>query len=303
MKIKKYILPTIIVVFWAVMMVFLVKDYYIIPKLLAKAKPLDKKSLKDNFKPIEEWMLIKEYGKAVGPFVMKIDLNDKHDGFIAVLRLKFKLFSLPILISADAKAELDENFDLDLFYLKFQAPMANIFTKGIINDNYLYLYILNNENLYKKIITLNGKISLYDMIKPLAAKGIDLKNGQMYKMPVFDPVWSMQNGDITMKSLGEEPIIVNGKNFNSYKIETKFKDVVRYMWVDDGGNILRQELWGNTIMERASKEEVVSLFPEMAQELAFPEIAKINNFKKSDIKILDNNTEKGILDIIKNDKN
>jgi hypothetical protein len=98
-------------------------------------------------------------------------------------------------------------------------------------------------------------------------------------LPVADPMFSMQQGQVQIRVLEREKIALRDHQVVGYKVETRLNDFVSYSWVDRQGSTLRRQLIGQLTMERTSEAEAKKISAVLSEPLTLP-VMDLDRFKK-----------------------
>ncbi len=133
---------------------------------------------------------------------------------------------------------------------------------GLARGGRLYLRIQRGDAIRFENVAMPRPAALADSLRPLYSRA-DLKPGDVYSIPVFDPVWNMQGGVMTVRVQKREAIPVEGRNVDALRIETEMGAVRTTTWTDDQGRVLRREMPPFTMVAAAPKR-VIESYPWMA---------------------------------------
>lgn len=154
-------------------------------------------------------------------------------------------------------SEVSPEFFLKKISFEFHSTAQNIKVDGEVNDLTLHISLRSPEDAKpeERTITLKEPVSLLDTMAIRAAK-MGLKEGERFKIPVFDP--TTQSADyVNVEVAGREEIESMGKRVKAYVIKTNFLGVEVKSWIDDEGRTLRDESPLGFVTELASKADAL----------------------------------------------
>lgn len=239
---------------------------YVLPaRGMGDATPLDTNTLADTWRDSEEWMELRWNGLPVG--VLRAAARrvaeespspsatpatapsaagrSATSPFHVVMQTALGLG--PIRLRMTASALLTEQLHLDQFQLVAETgnPEKGAGTRlnidGLVRGTTLLLRITRNEQTAFHSVALGRPVALSDSIRPLFSR-TDLKVGDSYTLPVFDPIWNMQGGTMTIRVAASETLDIAGESVETLKIETELGKMRTTTWVDELGQVRQREI-------------------------------------------------------------
>ncbi|MBX7246375.1 MAG: hypothetical protein K1X53_12835 [Candidatus Sumerlaeaceae bacterium] len=250
----------LITAFWLTMMYTLVKDK-ILPARRAQelaAITMGPDELLRGWQDVAESMLVTFNGGVVGSASTSIvKTTETLSRYNADFRLGISP-SFPIItqnLSIIASGELDERFQVQRFRLKADMAGFKFETVGYSTGDVLYVKTERGETVLKQIFNLDKPLSLLEAVRPAALHSLEIKPGKSVSVPVADPIWSMQLGDMIATVVKAEKVSVAGDELDAFLVETSLGDFVTKSWVDAKGTTLKRQLVGGFYLERAPRDK------------------------------------------------
>ncbi len=276
-----------ITAFWFVMMGLLFKDY-IISSPNSTPVDISPSELTLKWENREEWMRILLSGKEAGFYVMRIRKDETNREYRVVNRMKMKIGILgqQIPVSMDSSMFLREDFILNEFIMQIKTFMTSVFIHGLTQGTDLLIRwnFAGKESFVR--LNMNKQVSLYNAIIPVLSSQGDLRVGKTFQIPAFDPIWESVGGDVLFEVKSKEQILLNGKEFETFKVETTLRNLKTISYVLSNGNILRQELPYGIILERMLVTPQSSEYDELKLDPKFKRLTR-SEFLSKTVKLSD----------------
>lgn len=144
-------------------------------------------------------------------------------------------------------------------------PPSRIRVDGVARGRALYLRIERGEARRFETVNLQRPVALADSLRPFYARA-DLAEGDAYSVPVFDPLWNLQGGQMVIRYRGREEIQITGRpaKVDALKFETTLGSIRGTLWTDETGAVLRR-IMPPLQMDTVDRETVVARYPWMAR--------------------------------------
>lgn len=229
-----------------------------------------------NWKDIEEYMLLRLGNSTIGAFSTTVKMLEGNDGkkFRSDFRLGAQLRVGPLTRPIELKGVglLDGKLNLDRFHLEGNLAGLPLSITGLAQGNVLMLRNSGAGEAKLARIGLPRKASLLEAIRPAALREFEIKTGNVLRMPVVDPLFSMQRGVAELVVKEKEKITVGGREIEAFRVESRLNEFVSVSWVDANGQTLKRQIVGNLTMEMTTEEEARKHAPAVAEAATVPPI-------------------------------
>lgn len=285
-----------ITVFWLVMMFSLLRDR-ILPQRRAQelaAASVEPSALVERWQDIEEGAWVRYGGKEVGSGITRITrMPGEAAGYDVDIRfgLNLGMFDLTRQIQIKGRAELGAKFELSRFHLEGDLQPLRLSVTGEATSEELRVEIRRNGIPSRARYRMDRAISLLDAVRPQALRHFKVEPGASIAVPVADPVWSMELGTLEIRVKDREEIDWEKGRRDAFRVESRLNDMVSTSWVDTSGTVLRRQLVGGFVMDRAEPRMVLVRNPALKEPV---EIRALNasDFIKLPLQELKSLTEK-----------
>lgn len=225
---------------------------------------------------IEEYMLLRLGNSTVGAFSTTVKMlgRNKEVGFRSDFKLGAQLKVGPLVRAIELKGAglLDSELNLHRFHLEARVAGLPLSITGLAQGNVLMLRSSGGGEAKLARIALPHQVSLLEAIRPAALREFEIKTGNVLRMPVVDPLFSMQRGVAELVVKDKEKITIGGQESEAFRVESRLNDFVSVSWVDSTGRTLKRQLIGNLTMEVTTEDEAKKHAPVIAQIPAIPPI-------------------------------
>ncbi|MBV70426.1 MAG: hypothetical protein CMH52_03670 [Myxococcales bacterium] len=199
-----------------------------------------------------EWMGLYFKEKRVGYFHIhktsaKPGIEYKVVGKIQQVGLLDKKLSLDINLSAF----LDESMALTRFQFALDAGPASIEGRGVVVGQQLKLAITTAGVTREDSLKLKSTPVLRETLGPRLAR-LALTPGAVHTMSIFDPI-TQRNQRVTITVEGPEDVMVVDRMVKATRIRQSLNGMTLYAWINQRGEMLRQELGFGMVAVRETK--------------------------------------------------
>lgn len=252
----------LIFIFWLVMMVALFLRHNHTGGPHDAVGKLDPKQIAANWKDSSEYAVISASDTIVGGVVTTttreaLPRPSYLVQAVASARLGSRL--LP-LVHVSMKARLDEHFHLMDFAAAGELPATRFRIVGKIRFPELWLEVHSSDSVRRGRFRLEKPIALADTFRSVFLRSLEIRPGVRFSYDAVDPLWNMRLGRVEVEIGDEEEITVRGKVERGYRVTTRYADVISRGWVDATGHVIKQQILGSLVLERASATEVAEWF-------------------------------------------
>lgn len=245
-KISKFL----ILFFWLVMTALLV---------LRNTSFLHHSAIAEGFfrpEDSEEWMGIYFQNKKVG-YVNTI--HRKEGDFHRIIEksfLKLKVMERVREVRTLVNSLFDTRGIIKSFNFRIDSGDINLEAEGVAKGKDLIIKLKTGGISREEIIPLSGSVYLPQSIR-LFFKEKKLKKGEKFSINLIDPS-ILKTGDMTFEVLGEDRIIWEGTNVHVFKVKSSFMGIESISFINDNGEVLKEEGPLGTTAVRESKEEAIN---------------------------------------------
>jgi hypothetical protein len=277
---KAKIVAIVIVIFWLGMMFSLFRDRIPGFHSVQNISELTSDYPATEWRDQEECMRIFYKGIPVGAMVTTIQRVEENKGYLLSSRLFFQvqIWTFQQSVSMEASATLDPTFILDRFQVNFDINKSLSRVNGLFHNKRLWYKVSGVAGTKVGVMDLKQAPSMLDAIRSLVGKRLPLKVGNVYRLPVYDPMLGGGGGTAEVKIARREEIVLDGVKYNAFRIETAINKMTTVSWVDEDGKTLKRELIPDLVMQEDSKEDIISQYNIFAREASPPEMVTLSDF-------------------------
>lgn len=274
-KALKKISVIFISVFWIVMMCWLVFSQLITQNRITAYKPfLSKDTLISD-----SWLGIYFNDSPVGFVHTSIEphmIKKGVSGYRIVNRtwMNFLLLRRRNKVWFNAQAIVDENYRLKNFQFDLNSGLHTMSVQGrMISPEKLEISVTSQGHISKKIIHIKDKrgVMIANIISPFNSFG-ELKVGKRYELNVFNP-FSLELESLNITVSKKEFIEHDEKQVEAYVLKSKYRGLEQTAWVNENGEILREETGLGWVLVKGDANQVTSMYRNM--EKTDVELAKM----------------------------
>lgn len=227
---------------------------------------LESQSLLNDWEDVSELDRMLYRGKEIG--VTGLEIKRQDDGTFEVnhgLELRLRIMMVQQKISWRSRIFLDENFVLDRFRMKINAGLlAEWDVDGFVTEKRIYYCIHQGGNDTYGSLEIEQPPSLMSSVSPTLFRSERIRVGDVYHIPVFDPLWNSNQGELTLHVMNEETLTFGQLNVQAYRIDSSFKtnlggvesEIQSKFWVNDEGKVVRKEIIPDLVAERIVRSPV-----------------------------------------------
>lgn len=274
-RVTGWIVSGAIVLFWGAMMAHLIRNDIWTIGLTGDAVIVSPEEFTQNWRDIDEWMEVSHKDTTLGVIRTQVQQLETND-YVASSRVRFRL-PIGILkseLQADALGLFDASLTLGRATLEGRLGAYRLRIEMEVSGDTLYYMVVANGQTSGGQFDLVQPPSIYEAMQTLVSRSRDLEVGKVYTVPVFDPLWNVGDGVAVMRVTARETIAPRpgDEPVETFRIETRFNDMVSVAWVDDEGRTVKQRIGPNLVFARVDPARALSRFPDLAQPVGFPEV-------------------------------
>jgi hypothetical protein len=168
-----------------------------------------------------------------------------------------RINTMGLIQDMDLKSQgtLHADFSLAEFTFEVSSGRFSFSAEGSISDTMLTLTTESAGS--KQTVTMNLKDKIYFTSGIVqTANSSDLKPGDRLVLNVFDPI-SMGREPIHLEILDQEKISIRGQSTNATKISLKYKGATQLAWIDEAGEILKEQGMLGITREKTTREDAM----------------------------------------------
>jgi len=153
------------------------------------------------------------------------------------------------------ESDLHGDMTLSAFNFDLQSQLLRFTAHGTIQGGEATIYYGMPTALRKMVLPLQEvphlSSTMYEVLR-----GKHLKTGDEIVIYVFDPA-SMGQRPVSIKIMEEEPVVIMGQQRKGRKLDVDFMGARQYAWLDEKGDVLKEEGLLGMTLERVSKEQAL----------------------------------------------
>ncbi|TAN41021.1 MAG: transglutaminase domain-containing protein [Nitrospirae bacterium] len=245
----------LVLLFWLVTMGFLLQRHYGI--FSPSSSPQGNRSSSSGITVAseEQWMGVYLKGEKIGYMSRKLSPSPEGYTLAETFRIRMIVMSTAKDVETVMNARLDPKLRLVSFAAQIKADL-DIGISGVVTGKELFLTLDSSGVRTAKKIHLPKEPTLEGSAVTGMLRG--LKPGDRLSVPVFDPSL-VGIEELELKVLSEERIMSLGKLQEAYKVIGNMKGFEFTLWVNQQGEVLREESPMGFSLVREAKEEALRL--------------------------------------------
>ncbi len=244
-----------------------------------------------NFSDRNSWKNVYQNGRKIGISQSAFTKTESGYHLHESLYLRINTMGMAQNISLDTHGRLNPDFSLSSFDFEISSGRFRFTANGNVSGNTLSVITLAAGAVQKYTLNLNKKIYLTSgIIHAVLATNLD--ESDMLTVEIFDPA-TMSQVPVHIKIIGFENIPIMGKLQKVKKMSLDFKGITQFAWVDEEGEVLKEQGLLGISLEKTTREDALSGLPiqasqDLTQIASIPSnitIENVENLKKLKIKI------------------
>ncbi|MBM3334848.1 hypothetical protein FJY63_09320 [Candidatus Sumerlaeota bacterium] len=273
MQIRRIAVSAAITMFWAVMMVLLVRDHIVTRGGSGDAVEVSPSELTSQWQDYEEWMTLIISGKPQGISYTAIRRSGEPPSYVTLNRiwLDVDVFGRHSF-RLETAASLNSTFHLERASANVRLDEAQMDFATLVEGSRLYYRWQYEDRARVGVWRLKKPIALLDAAQPMLFRQLDLKVGSSFRLPVLDSTWSLRQGWAEMRVTALERIAVGRKTTEAYKLAIQLGPFSSTTWVSKKGEVLRRDFPSNISMERADAKAAREQFPGIDAPAEIPKL-------------------------------
>ena len=204
-----------------------------------------------------EWMEIYLKEKKIGYSMTQIVPLEKDYLIQEDIVMRLNLLGQPSVMRTFTRAVVDPHFILKNFKVRISSGIVNFTISGKVDNGDIIIEAENNGESKPQRIRLSGPPVIGSGLSHIF-KGKTLKEGETFDFFLFDPS-TMTQKKMTIRVSGKEKVFLNDRKYDAWRLETSMWGQDLVFWVDEGGNVLKEQgMMGLTLVrsnaERAARD-------------------------------------------------
>ncbi|MBN2122702.1 MAG: lasso peptide biosynthesis protein [Deltaproteobacteria bacterium] len=248
---KRFLLHALgaaVVFFWLAMMFYQVKRVQIGTGPFGESADLQTGVLESAER---DWKEIYLKGKKIGYAVNLIKPFEEEYFIQEEIFLKLNLMGLANGVHTLTQSRVDRHFLLKSFFFSMRSGVVRFQMSGQVKGNRLEIETGEEGEKRRQSIPLARP--------PMAGGGMeyffrsrDLREGDSFCLPLFDPS-TMAQTEALVRVRGREPVTVNRRTYDAFRLETVLWGKPMTFWVDERGRALKEQgFMGMTIVRSSA---------------------------------------------------
>jgi len=222
--------------------------------------------------PGETWMNILQSNTKIGYSHRRLTASG--EGYLIHEKTVMNINTMGLVqeIMVVSSSTTNQDFALEKFEFSIASGTFNFVVNGQVKGNDLHLHTDSSTNgggageVNTVVIPLDNRPYLTSGLLP-ATVASGLKPGNEMTLLLFDPS-TMGQAPATVKMLGMESIDINGDEISARKISLSFKGATQWAWLDDQGQVLKEQgMLGITLVKTIQEEAMKDIVPEGLADL------------------------------------
>lgn len=258
----------LIAALWIVMMVLLVRDHVLPHPIGQDAENVAPDEMTDRWRNQRRVMMIRRGDTPIGATALMLTRGEKGQNHRVSQRVILNVGLTQI--NLQGAALLGPDLELDRFWAQLSSPMMNLSVRGQAVSNELIMAISSplGERVFRQPI--EGEVSVLDAVSTSMFDTIDLVPGNSYRIPTADVFGSMSGGELVIEVQDYELVDTHLGRVPAYRVATQFAGMTSTTWVDESGDVVMQNVWGDIYLDRVGPRELEN-YTGLRDEVRVPE--------------------------------
>lgn len=214
---------------------------------------VDPAALAEGFREGVEWHAIYDDAHKIG--YSRLERRRLDDGFELSSHTRLRGAGEMARSDIDVTTVLGPAFELDRFHAEVDAGLGRLEADGRMGEGVLVVDVTGTLlGEQGKHLELPVERPTFDFsLRPLVMRA-DLEPGQRFSFESFDPT-SLSARETTIEYLGRDQVTVMGELVDAHWLRQEIAGQVLESWVNDLGEVLREELPGGLTAVRETEAE------------------------------------------------
>ncbi len=204
----------------------------------------------------ERWYGIYMRGEKIG--YTTTSTTPAGEGYLIAERSFMRLNTLGTLheIKTRTTTYVDQGFALKSFDFHISSGLVDFRVQGKLQGRELHLNVITGGEENQSTLHMKDIPYLWTNLRPfIAASG--LEEGKKYRTFLFDPS-TLSSAEMIVEVVGSETLTVDGRATKAFKLRETFKGIVVNSWLDEEGEILREESPMGLLMVKEERGKAIA---------------------------------------------
>lgn len=210
----------------------------------------------------ERWMAIRQEGRRIGTAHSRIEPLPQGYRLRETVRMRLNTMGLVQDLALDSNGWLNPDLTLERFTFTLQSGRFTFAVRGQVVGDDLVCRVRTGDDERTLRLALDGPLYLPSTIFTALTQDAAAP-GEQRVFAIFDPA-TMARESITATLAGRETIALGRGEVNAWKVRLDFKGLTQEAWLDDAGQVLKEEGLLGIRQERISREEALAGEPVAA---------------------------------------
>lgn len=243
----------IIVMFWLVMVVLLVRR-----NLPEQHPPPPIEPLLDSPSSLqaqEEWMGVYQQGQKVGYLQRQLTPTATGYHWEEVWRMRMRVMNTPQTIHTEIRADTDQSFALTHFDFRLLSSGLTFRASGEVKDRTLHGQMVTGGETSPFSFPLQSPIYLPETTA-MTFRNAALRPEEERRFSIFNPL-SMQADTVTVTVIGPETLTIKGKKIETTKVAERYGETTAHAWLDREGKVIKEEAALGMVLLRENQRDAL----------------------------------------------
>jgi len=203
-----------------------------------------------------EWMEIYLKDKKIGYSMTQIVPLEADYLIQEEIVMRLNLLGQPSVMRTFTRAVVDPRFILKSFKVRITSGIVNFSISGKVENGNIIMETGNKEESVSQTMKLSGPPVIGSGLSQIF-KSKQLKEGETFEFSLFDPS-TMTQKPMSVKVAGRENVLLNDRKYDSWVLETKMWGHDLKFWLDESGNVLKEQGVMGLTLVRANADKALS---------------------------------------------
>jgi len=225
-----------VVASWLVLMGMLVRDHFAASERIV-APPADTSA--SAAVPDESWMGVYMHDRKIGYTHERVVATEGGHRFAEDSLLRLMVMDAEQTVHTHIDATTGPDYALQTFSVSLQSGLGDLKASGTVGPRTVDLVLRTGKDETRQQLEIDGPIYLPATARALFA-GADRGAEGARTLQVFDPS-AMRHYPMEVRMDGRDSIVVGGRPVPARRMRESFRGVDTTVWMDDAGQVLREE--------------------------------------------------------------
>jgi hypothetical protein len=225
-----------VVAAWLILVGILVRDHFAAPAPAPGPPAATASSLPV---PDESWMGVYMHDRKIGYSHERVVATEDGYRFAEDSLLRLTVMDAEQTVRAHIDATTGRDYALQSFSLSLQSGLGALKATGTVDAGKVNLSLQTAGDETRQQLDIDGPIYLPATARALFAS-TGLKAGEARTLQVFDPS-AMRHSPMEVRVQGRDKVVVGGRSVPAWRMRESFRGAESTVWMDDAGQVLREE--------------------------------------------------------------